>query len=114
MHLWQSCWCVCSESVATNQHEAIQAFIQGTVADGAPVVPISAQLKYNVDAVCEYIVKKIPVRPVQAEPGEWLVSIVGHVCCTHTTECLPSSQAGEVSSTRLSRCHCGTSRAHHR
>ena len=53
----------CSESVATNQHEAIQAFIQGTVADGAPVVPISAQLKYNVDAVCEYIVKKIPVWP---------------------------------------------------
>ena len=51
----------CSESVAINQHEAIQAFIQGTVADGAPVVPISAQLKYNVDAVCEYIVKKIPV-----------------------------------------------------
>ena len=25
------------------------------------MVPISAQLKYNVDAVCEYIVKKIPV-----------------------------------------------------
>ena len=47
--------------MAINQHEAIQAFIQGTVADGAPVVPISAQLKYNVDAVCEYIVKKIPV-----------------------------------------------------
>ncbi len=34
---------------------------QGTIADGAPVVPISAQLKYNVDVVCEYIVKKIPV-----------------------------------------------------
>jgi len=34
---------------------------QGTVADGAPVVPISAQLKYNIDAVCEYIVKKIPI-----------------------------------------------------
>ena len=50
-----------SESVAANQHEAIQSFIQGTIAEGAPVVPISAQLKYNVDAVCEYIVKKIPV-----------------------------------------------------
>lgn len=25
------------------------------------MVPISAQLKYNVDAVCEYIVKRIPV-----------------------------------------------------
>lgn len=47
--------------VATNQHDTIQAFIQGTVADGAPVLPISAQLKYNVDAVCEYIVKKIPI-----------------------------------------------------
>ncbi|KAK9823661.1 hypothetical protein WJX72_004498 [[Myrmecia] bisecta] len=50
-----------NESAAQNQHEAIQAFIQGTIAHGAPVVPISAQLKYNVDAVCEYIVKKIPV-----------------------------------------------------
>jgi len=26
-----------------------------------PVVPISAQLKYNIDVVCEYIVKRIPV-----------------------------------------------------
>ena len=49
------------ESAAANQHEAIAAFVQGTIAEGAPVVPISAQLKYNVDAVCEYIVKKIPV-----------------------------------------------------
>lgn len=34
---------------------------QKTVADGAPVVPISAQLKYNIDVVCEYIVKRIPI-----------------------------------------------------
>ncbi|KAJ6415433.1 hypothetical protein OIU84_004264 [Salix udensis] len=33
------------ENAAINQHETIQKFIQGTVADGAPVVPISAQLK---------------------------------------------------------------------
>ena len=38
-----------------------QILFQGTVADGAPVVPISAQLKYNIDVVCEYIVKKIPI-----------------------------------------------------
>lgn len=50
-----------TESAAQNQHEAIQKFIQGTIADGAPVVPISAQLKYNVDVVCEYIEKRIPV-----------------------------------------------------
>ncbi len=34
---------------------------QGTIADGALVVPISGQLKYNVDVVCEYIVNKIPI-----------------------------------------------------
>ncbi|KAF4355662.1 hypothetical protein F8388_013079 [Cannabis sativa] len=49
------------ENVAINQNEAIKKFIEGTVADGAPVVPISAQLKYNIDVVCEYIVKKIPI-----------------------------------------------------
>lgn len=50
-----------TESAATNQQEDIQKFIQGTVADGAPVVPVSAQLKYNVDVVCEYIMRKVPV-----------------------------------------------------
>lgn len=49
------------ESAAANQFEAIQKFVQGTIADGAPVVPISAQLKYNIDVVCEYLVNKIPV-----------------------------------------------------
>ncbi|KAI9126199.1 hypothetical protein K1719_002620 [Acacia pycnantha] len=33
----------------------------GTVVERAPVVPISAQLKYNIDVVCEYLVNKIPV-----------------------------------------------------
>ena len=49
------------ESQARDQYETILKFVQGTIAEGAPVIPISAQLKYNVDAVCEYIVKKIPV-----------------------------------------------------
>ncbi len=52
---------MCSESAAQNQYDAIHDFIKGTIAEKAPVVPISAQLKYNVDAVCEYIVKRIPV-----------------------------------------------------
>lgn len=25
------------------------------------MIPVSAQLKYNIDVVCEYIVKKIPI-----------------------------------------------------
>ncbi|KAF7360784.1 Translation initiation factor eif2 gamma subunit [Mycena venus] len=33
----------------------------GTVAAKSPIVPISAQLKYNIDAVSEYIVTHIPV-----------------------------------------------------
>ncbi|CAK9876856.1 unnamed protein product [Sphagnum jensenii] len=66
------------ESVAINQNESIQMFIQGVIPNthedtsstvivagdkcvGAPLVPISAQLKYNIDVVCEYIVKKIPI-----------------------------------------------------
>lgn len=44
--------------------------VAGTVAETAPVIPISAQLKYNIDVVCEYIVKKIPVpiRDFTSEP----------------------------------------------
>ncbi|KAJ3417133.1 hypothetical protein HDV05_006992 [Chytridiales sp. JEL 0842] len=49
------------ESAALEHHQSILQFVKGTVADGAPIIPISAQLKYNIDAINEYIVKKIPV-----------------------------------------------------
>ena len=44
--------------------------IEGTIAEGAPIVPISAQLKYNIDVINEYIVKSIPipVRDFTADP----------------------------------------------
>lgn len=51
------------ESVAEEQYKHITDFVRGTAAEGAPIIPISGQLKYNIDAVCEYIVKKIPVPP---------------------------------------------------
>ena len=35
--------------------------VSGTVAEGAPVVPISAQLKFNIDMICEFIVRRIPI-----------------------------------------------------
>ena len=50
-----------TENVAQTQYETILEFTKNTVADGAPIVPMSAQLKYNVDVVCEYICKRIPV-----------------------------------------------------
>jgi translation initiation factor 2 gamma subunit (eIF-2gamma) len=58
------------EAQAMEQHEQILKFIEGTVAEGAPVIPISAQLKYNIEVVCEYITKKIPipVRDFTSEP----------------------------------------------
>lgn len=49
------------EEEALKQYDEIKRFIEGTVAHDAPIVPISAQLKYNIDVVCEYIVKKIPI-----------------------------------------------------
>lgn len=54
----------------TYKYFQILRFIEGTVAEGAPVIPISAQLKYNIEVVCEYIEKKIPVplRDFTSEP----------------------------------------------
>ena len=46
---------------ALKQQEDIKKFIAGTVADGAPIIPISAVLKYNTDVVCEYLTRYIPV-----------------------------------------------------
>ncbi|KAL3811093.1 hypothetical protein ACHAXA_008070 [Cyclostephanos tholiformis] len=46
---------------ALAQQEQIRKFVVGTVADSAPIIPISAVLRYNVDLVCEYLVHKIPV-----------------------------------------------------
>jgi translation initiation factor 2 subunit 3 len=46
---------------AMAQHEQIRKFVAGTVADSAPIIPISAVLKYNMDVVCEYLVNKIPL-----------------------------------------------------
>ncbi|KAK7108093.1 eukaryotic translation initiation factor 2 subunit 3 [Littorina saxatilis] len=58
------------ETQAKEQYEQILAFVKGTVAEGAPVIPVSAQLKYNIDVICEYITKRIPVpiRDFTSEP----------------------------------------------
>jgi len=46
---------------ALAQHEQIRAFVAGTVADQAPIIPISAVLKFNIDMVVEYICHRVPV-----------------------------------------------------
>ncbi|XP_020895672.1 eukaryotic translation initiation factor 2 subunit 3 [Exaiptasia diaphana] len=49
------------ETQAKEQYEQILKFVQGTIAEGAPVIPISAQLKYNIEVICDYICRNIPV-----------------------------------------------------
>eukprot|EP00522_Entomoneis_paludosa_P007035 CAMPEP_0172446028 /NCGR_PEP_ID=MMETSP1065-20121228/5731_1 /TAXON_ID=265537 /ORGANISM="Amphiprora paludosa, Strain CCMP125" /LENGTH=492 /DNA_ID=CAMNT_0013197045 /DNA_START=127 /DNA_END=1605 /DNA_ORIENTATION=+ len=55
---------------ATAQQEQIRKFVAGTVAGEAPILPISAVLKYNMDILCEYLVRKIPlpVRDFTSQP----------------------------------------------
>ena len=51
------------EKEAASQYDEILNFIRGTVADGSPIIPISAQLKYNIEVVC--IAEGTPVNLAQ-------------------------------------------------
>ena len=42
-------------------HKQIKEFVKGTSAEKSLIIPISAQHKYNIGVVLEYIVKKIPI-----------------------------------------------------
>merc|ERR1712066_495520 len=59
-----------TQDEARQQHEAITNFIKGTVAEKAPVIPVSAQLKYNIDVLCQFMIKNIPlpVRDFTSKP----------------------------------------------
>lgn len=46
---------------AEKQYNEIKAFVNGTVAHDAPIIPISAVLKYNIDVICEYLCTHVPV-----------------------------------------------------
>lgn len=57
------------EESALQHYQSILKFIRGTVADGSPVIPISAQLKYNIDAVNEALVSlPMPIRNYSETP----------------------------------------------
>ena len=72
-----------TETDAVGQHKQIKQFVKGTVAENAPIVPISAQLEHNVDLVCHHIVKNIPV-PVRHRGNYFLAlgsQILRHDSC---------------------------------
>lgn len=39
----------------------IKEFIRGTLAENSPIIPISAQLKYNTECVLQQIVEYFPI-----------------------------------------------------
>ena len=43
------------------KQKLIKKQTKGTVAENASIIPISAQLGYNIDVICDHIVNKIPV-----------------------------------------------------
>lgn len=49
-----------SEKEARENYEQILKFIEGTVAEGAPIIPISAQNEVNIDVLIMAIEEKIP------------------------------------------------------
>ncbi|XXG94753.1 hypothetical protein Hte_001011 [Hypoxylon texense] len=49
------------EEAAQQHYQSILKFVRGTPAAKSPIIPISAQLKFNIDAINEAIVNTIPV-----------------------------------------------------
>ncbi len=66
---------IVSEEQAVKNHEEITAFIKGTVAENAPIIPISAINNANIDFLIEAIKKHIPVpeRNESKEPKFYIV-----------------------------------------
>lgn len=60
---------IVTKEFVARQYEEIKKFVVGTRAEKAPIIPISAQLKYNIDVVCDYICRiPIPVRDFTSTP----------------------------------------------
>ena len=55
---------------ALEHQKSIADFLQDTVAEGSPIIPISAQMQMNVDIVCQYMTRNIPLplRDFTSEP----------------------------------------------
>lgn len=48
---------------AIENHKEIKAFVKGTVAENAPIIPLSAHHKVNIGALIQAIEKHIPTKP---------------------------------------------------
>ncbi|MFB6180890.1 MAG: translation initiation factor IF-2 subunit gamma [Candidatus Nanohalobium sp.] len=59
-----------SEEEAKENYQEIQDFVEGTVAEDAPVIPISAQHEINIEALLEALEEEIPTpeRDLESSP----------------------------------------------
>lgn len=65
---------IMAENTAPEQYKDIQKFVEGTIAEGAPIIPISAQLLYNIDVLCDYLTRiPVPVRDFTSPPEMTIV-----------------------------------------
>ena len=64
-----------TDQEAKKNYEQIQRFVKGTVAADAPIIPISAQQKLNIDALIQAIEEVIPTpkRDVEVDPLMYVV-----------------------------------------
>lgn len=59
---------VVTKEQAIEHHKQIKKFIKGTIAENAPIVPVSAQKGINIGALIEAIDKRIP--PAERDPND--------------------------------------------
>jgi translation initiation factor 2 subunit 3 len=60
---------VMKDNTANEQYNQIKKFVQGTNAQNSPIIPISAQLKYNIDVVVDFLCKiPVPIRDFTSSP----------------------------------------------
>jgi len=54
---------------AVESHNKIKEFVKGTIAENAPIIPVSAQQEINIDKILEELCKiKIPERKINEKP----------------------------------------------
>lgn len=53
---------------AMDNYKQIREFVKGTCAENAPIIPMSAQKKYNLDILCEYLYKYFEPVPQKNYP----------------------------------------------
>jgi len=66
---------IVDEEAAKKNYEEIEEFIKGTIAEGAPIIPISAHHDVNIDVLIMNIEKKMPTKKLdEKKPAKMYVA----------------------------------------